>query len=85
MPVDILLGFRWGDKVEGKIIDYMTPTYKVLAHFQIKPNAGHILVIHYIKHVLHQIPSGIFNPASINVIGNGVVLYVCTLQKEATA
>jgi adenylosuccinate synthase len=49
MPVDILLGLLWGDKVKGKIIDYMTPTYKMLAHFQGKQNAGHILVIHYIK------------------------------------
>jgi adenylosuccinate synthase len=27
-----------------------------------------------IKHVLHNIPSGVFHPGCINVIGNGVVI-----------
>lgn len=85
MPVDILLGLQWGDEGKGKIVDYIAPTYQVVARFQGGPNAGHTLVIHQVKHVLHQIPSGIFNPEAINVIGNGVVLDVAILQKEAAA
>jgi len=85
MPVDILLGLQWGDEGKGKIVDYIAPTYQVVARFQGGPNAGHTLVIYDVKHVLHQIPSGIFNPEAINVIGNGVVLDVATLQKEAAA
>jgi adenylosuccinate synthase len=45
-----------------------------VARFQGGPNAGHTLEFDGIKHVLHQIPSGIFREKTRNVIGNGVVL-----------
>ena len=34
------------------------------------------------KHVLHQIPSGIFREGAINIIGNGVVLDPITFENE---
>jgi adenylosuccinate synthase len=74
MKVDVLLGLQWGDEGKGKIVDVLAPRYDVVARFQGGPNAGHTLEFDGIKHVLHQIPSGIFRPATKNVIGNGVVL-----------
>lgn len=74
MAVDVLLGLQWGDEGKGKVVDFIAPQYKVVARFQGGPNAGHTLVINGQKHVLHQIPSGIFRPGARNVIGNGVVL-----------
>jgi adenylosuccinate synthase len=72
--VDVLLGLQWGDEGKGKIVDVFAPKYDVVARFQGGPNAGHTLEFDGIKHVLHQIPSGIFRERTRNVIGNGVVL-----------
>lgn len=72
--VDVLLGLQWGDEGKGKIVDVLAPKYDVVARFQGGPNAGHTLEFDGIKHVLHQIPSGIFRETTRNVIGNGVVL-----------
>ena len=72
--VDVLLGLQWGDEGKGKIVDVFAPKYDVVARFQGGPNAGHTLEFDGIKHVLHQIPSGIFREQTRNVIGNGVVL-----------
>jgi adenylosuccinate synthase len=74
MKVDVLLGLQWGDEGKGKIVDVLAPQYDVVARFQGGPNAGHTLEFDGIKHVLHQIPSGIFREKTRNIIGNGVVL-----------
>src|SRR5688500_15785358 len=72
--VDVLLGLQWGDEGKGKVVDVLAPKYDVVARFQGGPNAGHTLEFDGIKHVLHQIPSGIFRDKTKNIIGNGVVL-----------
>ncbi|MBB6612129.1 adenylosuccinate synthase [Pontibacter sp. Tf4] len=82
MAVDILLGLQWGDEGKGKIVDVLAPTYDMVARFQGGPNAGHTLEFEGTKHVLHQIPSGIFHPHIQNVIGNGVVLDPIVFQIE---
>ena len=85
MSVDVLLGLQWGDEGKGKIVDVLTPKYKVVARFQGGPNAGHTLEFEGIKHVLHTIPSGIFHKDIVNIVGNGVVIDPITLQKEIKA
>lgn len=82
MAVDILLGLQWGDEGKGKIVDVLAPQYQVVARFQGGPNAGHTLEFDGIKHVLHQIPSGIFHSGIQNIIGNGVVLDPVIFKKE---
>ncbi len=82
MKVNILLGLQWGDEGKGKVVDYLAPQYDVVARFQGGPNAGHTLEFDGIKHVLHQIPSGIFRENIKNVIGNGVVLDPVILKRE---
>ncbi|MCL2167901.1 MAG: adenylosuccinate synthase [Lentimicrobiaceae bacterium] len=82
MKLDILLGLQWGDEGKGKVVDVLTPRYDVIARFQGGPNAGHTLEFNGIKHVLHTIPSGIFHPQKINIIGNGVVIDPVVFQKE---
>lgn len=82
MSVDVLLGLQWGDEGKGKIVDYLAPKYNVVARFQGGPNAGHTLEFDGIKHVLHQIPSGVFRKNTMNIIGNGVVLDPIILKKE---
>ena len=74
MKVDVLLGLQWGDEGKGKIVDVLTPSYGVIARFQGGPNAGHTLIFDGQKHVLHTIPSGVFRPDTLNLVGNGVVI-----------
>jgi len=85
MKMDVLLGLQWGDEGKGKIVDYLAPKYQVVARFQGGPNAGHTLEFDGIKHVLHQIPSGIFRTDITNIIGNGVVLDAVIFKKEVEA
>lgn len=80
--MDVLLGLQWGDEGKGKIVDVLAPQYEVVARFQGGPNAGHTLEFDGIKHVLHQIPSGIFRSQILNIIGNGVVLDPIILKRE---
>jgi adenylosuccinate synthase len=82
MPVDVLIGLQWGDEGKGKIVDVLAPTYDVVARFQGGPNAGHTLFFNGVKHVLHQVPSGIFHPHILNVVGNGVVLDPVVFRQE---
>jgi adenylosuccinate synthase len=80
--VDVLLGLQWGDEGKGKIADYLTPKYDVVARFQGGPNAGHSLEFNGQKHVLNTIPSGIFHDGCVNIIGNGVVIDPVRLMEE---
>tara|TARA_B100000902_G_scaffold196945_1_gene188058 strand:- start:922 stop:2208 length:1287 start_codon:yes stop_codon:yes gene_type:complete len=82
MSLDLLLGLQWGDEGKGKIVDAITPNYDIIARFQGGPNAGHTIEFEGNKHVLHTIPSGIFNKNSINLIGNGVVIDPAIFLKE---
>ena len=82
MAIDVILGLQWGDEGKGKIVDYLAPNYDVVARFQGGPNAGHTLKFDGKKYVLHTVPSGIFRPGVVNLIGNGVVIDPITLERE---
>ena len=82
MAVDVILGLQWGDEGKGKIVDHLADRYDIVARFQGGPNAGHTLKFDGKKFVLHTVPSGIFRPKLLNLIGNGVVINPTTLRKE---
>ena len=82
MSLDVLLGVQWGDEGKGKIVDAISNSYDIIARFQGGPNAGHTIEFDGHKHVLHTIPSGIFNDNAINVIGNGVVIDPVIFENE---
>jgi adenylosuccinate synthase len=82
MKIDVLLGLQWGDEGKGKVVDALSPEYDIISRFQGGPNAGHSLEFNDVKHVLHLIPSGIFHPGKLNIIGNGVVLDPAVFKKE---
>jgi adenylosuccinate synthase len=85
MKIDVILGLQWGDEGKGKIVDYLANDYDIVARFQGGPNAGHTLKFGGNKYVLHTVPSGIFRPQLINLIGNGVVLDPVVFEKELKA
>ncbi len=80
--IDLLLGLQWGDEGKGKVVDVLTRNYDIIARFQGGPNAGHTLIFDGNKHVLHTIPSGIFHPRAMNLVGNGVVIDPVIFKKE---
>ncbi len=82
MSLNVLLGLQWGDEGKGKVVDVIAPEYDIIARFQGGPNAGHSLEFENIKHVLHNIPSGVFHNNIQNIIGNGVVIDPVTLKEE---
>ena len=43
MKVDVLLGLQWGDEGKGKIVDFISNKYDIIARFQGGPNAGHTI------------------------------------------
>lgn len=72
--VDALLGIVFGDEGKGKVVDFFTPRYDVVARFAGGPNAGHTIIFDGKKFVLRSIPSGIFDEGKTNIIGNGCVI-----------
>ena len=82
MKLNVLLGLQWGDEGKGKIVDVFAPQYDVIARFQGGPNAGHSLEFDNVKHILHNIPSGVFHERILNIIGNGVVIDPIILRQE---
>lgn len=81
--VDALLGIVFGDEGKGKVVDYFTPRYDVVARFAGGPNAGHTIIFDGKKFVLRSIPSGIFDKKKINIIGNGCVIAPDLFMTEA--
>ena len=81
----VVIGAQWGDEGKGKIVDLLTEGAAAVVRFQGGHNAGHTLVIGGAKTVLSLIPSGILHPGVQCLIGNGVVLSLEALLKEADA
>ncbi len=79
----VVIGTQWGDEGKGKIVDLLTERAAAVARFQGGHNAGHTLVIEGQKTVLSLIPSGILREDSLCLIGNGVVVSLPALLKEA--
>lgn len=70
----MVVGTQWGDEGKGKVVDVLTEKADYVIRFQGGANAGHTLIINQKKYILHLIPSGIFRPHTVCVIGNGVVV-----------
>ena len=80
--VDVVLGSFFGDEGKGKIIDYLAKDADIAIRFSGGNNAGHTINVDGIKYAFHLIPSGILNPNTKAVIGNGVVVNPRVLIEE---
>ncbi|MEE8419553.1 MAG: adenylosuccinate synthase [Dehalococcoidales bacterium] len=74
MPVVAVIGAQWGDEGKGKVIDMLAEEAKVVVRFSGGDNAGHTIVNQFGKFALQLVPSGVFYPDVLCIIGNGVVL-----------
>jgi adenylosuccinate synthase len=82
MGVTLVLGSQWGDEGKGKIVDLLSSRAEIVARYQGGANAGHTIVFGGKQYILHLIPSGILNPRSKCIIGNGVVIDPVALMDE---
>src|SRR5262245_47474791 len=76
MPAYAIIGGQWGDEGKGKVIDYVARNAHIVARYAGGNNAGHTVINEQGKFAFHLIPSGIFYPHMMCVIGNGVVIDV---------
>ena len=74
MPGIVIVGAQWGDEGKGKVVDLLSERAHVIARYQGGNNAGHTVKFGDRSFVLHLVPSGIFWPGKLSVLGNGVVV-----------
>ncbi len=77
-----IVGANWGDEGKGKLTDALAESADIVIRFQGGSNAGHTILNQYGKFAMHQLPSGVFNQHTTNVIGNGVALSVENFKAE---
>jgi len=82
MPVIALIGAQWGDEGKGHLVDLLAGKARLVVRYSGGNNAGHTVVNALGTFKLHLVPSGIFDPATVNVIGPGVVVNPEVLLNE---
>ncbi len=82
MPVIAVVGANWGDEGKGKITDYLARTADFVVRYQGGNNAGHTIINEYGKFALHLLPSGVFYPKVVNILGPGVAVNMAAFLKE---
>lgn len=78
----VVVGSQWGDEGKGKITDYFATRADMVVRYQGGNNAGHTVVFGGNKYSLQSIPSGIFNPRTVNIMGNGMVVNPVSVCEE---
>jgi len=80
--VTAVVGAQWGDEGKGKITDLLAQEADVVIRFQGGNNAGHTVVNQHGTFKLHLVPSGIFNPNALCIVGTGTVVNLQVLCEE---
>lgn len=80
--VKAIIGLQWGDEGKGRVIELKAKKANMVIRDNGGDNAGHTIDNEYGKTVLHLVPSGIFNPEAICIIGSGCVVHPPSLVKE---
>ncbi|MHC1691409.1 MAG: adenylosuccinate synthase [Sphaerochaetaceae bacterium] len=85
MSVTAIVGAQWGDEGKGRIVDYLAQQADMVIRYQGGDNAGHTVINDKGKFALHIIPSGIFNPSTVCIVGAGTVVNFDTMATELAA
>lgn len=80
-----VLGAQWGDEGKGKFVDLVGSSADFCCRFNGGHNAGHEVRVGGVKVSFHVLPCALLHEHSQAVIGNGVVLSLPHLLKEARA
>ena len=76
-----VIGLQYGDEGKGKIIDYLSSRFEIVARYQGGANAGHTVITEGKVFKFHLIPSGLLH-GTICVLGNGMVIDPLELLNE---
>lgn len=82
MSNSAIVGINWGDEGKGRMVDLLTQDADIVIRYQGGGNAGHTVENEYGKFALHLLPSGIFRPGVVNILGNGVAVDMENLWNE---
>jgi adenylosuccinate synthase len=85
VAVTAVVGANWGDEGKGKVTDVLAAESNYVVRYQGGSNAGHTIINDYGKFALHLLPSGVFYPHVVNVIGPGVALDMAGFLHEREA
>lgn len=81
MSGTVLVGMQWGDEGKGKISDFLSAKFDIVARFNGGGNAGHTVFYKGREVKLHYIPSGVFHK-KLCLLGNGMVINPKELLSE---
>lgn len=84
MGVTAVVGTNWGDEGKGKMTDALAQQADLVIRYQGGANAGHTIINDHGRFALHLLPSGVFQPHTINLLGPGVALDIHKLLDELT-
>lgn len=82
MSIQVIVGANWGDEGKGRMVDYLAQDAHFVVRYQGGNNAGHTVVNEFGTFKLHLLPSGVFNPKVMNILGPGMVIDIEGLVKE---
>ena len=68
-----VIGLQWGDEGKGKIVDYLSEKFDLVARYQGGNNAGHTVIVEDVTYKLNLIPSGVIR-GKVCFLGQGIVL-----------
>lgn len=74
MSIDAVVGANWGDEGKGRMVDYLAKDASFVVRYQGGNNAGHTVVNDLGEFKLHLLPSGVFYPGVVNILGPGMVI-----------
>src|SRR5438034_1997678 len=82
MTVTAVIGSQWGDEGKGKVVDFLAEQADYVARFNGGNNAGHTVINDFGTFKIHLVPSGLFAPKTVGLIGGGVVIDPAVLVEE---
>ena len=69
----VVVGSQWGDEGKGKIVDFLSENFDLVARYQGGNNAGHTVIVEEVTYKLNLIPSGVIR-GKVCFLGQGIVL-----------
>ncbi len=82
MTFNMVIGAQWGDEGKGRIVDLLAAEADFVARYSGGDNAGHTVTVGEETFKLHLIPSGVIQPHTIGLMGNGMVINPAVLLSE---
>ena len=82
MACTVVVGGQFGDEGKGRIVDYLAAKADLVVRFQGGNNAGHTVVNELGTFKLHLVPSGIFYPNVMCLLGAGMAIDPTSLLEE---